>query len=213
MSPVLFETAGGIFVAKAPQVDDLSLVFHLNLVIFALFGLFSILTLPRFFTRFSRGSEWTTGLFLYSRPRSSTPKSKYVVSVPLESVSHKATFSGSDDSHTLNSHTHLIRRAADEKGRKLSLPPHMKSWTGRYHRISAFLDRECVPSYSIGRSVIVAGYFLVLLYASVYKSSPFSDPLRTGFVAMSQIPLVFALATKNNVLGMMLAVGYEKVYQ
>lgn len=224
MSPVSSPVDSFIFAANATSTtttshvvaskfDTIAFVFHIDIFIFAFFGLFACLTLPRLFTRLSRGSEWAHGYFFYT----ATPekarkvwKSKYVISPPLESVSHRAAFSGSDESHTFNSHTHLVRRN-DEKGRKLHLPPHTQSWAGRYHKISAFLGRTCFPGYSIGRSMVVLGYFLIILYATVYKSSPFSDPQRAGFVAMSQLPIVFALATKNNILGMLLALGYEKV--
>lgn len=222
MSPVPSPADGTIFVsnatsnfpAAAPKFDTIAFVFHINVLTLALFALFAAFTLPRLLTRFSRGSEWSRGYFLYSVTAENARKawkSKYHISPPpVESVSRRAAFSGSDESHTLNSHTHLIRRK-DEKGRKLYLPPHTQSWSGRYHRISAFLGQECVPGYSIGRSIVVLGYFLIILYATVYKSSPFSDPQRAGFIAMSQLPLVFALGTKNNVLGMVLALGYEKV--
>lgn len=55
------------------------------------------------------------------------------------------------------------------------------------------------------------GYFGIVLYASVYKANPFAAFLRTGYVSMAQFPIVVALATKNNILGMFLSVGYEKV--
>ncbi|KAG0693019.1 hypothetical protein DFH29DRAFT_1007765 [Suillus ampliporus] len=44
-----------------------------------------------------------------------------------------------------------------------------------------------------------------------YSSNPFTDPERAGWVIASQIPFVYALATKNNIIGMMVGVGYEKL--
>jgi len=68
-----------------------------------------------------------------------------------------------------------------------------------------------MPGYTIGRFLIVFGYCLIILVVSLYRCNPFLDYLRTGYVALGQIPIVFALATKNNILGMMLALGYEKL--
>jgi len=50
-----------------------------------------------------------------------------------------------------------------------------------------------------------------MLYAGLYKSSPFSDPVRAGWVSVAQIPFVIALATKNNILGYLLGFTYEKL--
>jgi hypothetical protein len=217
MSPVLAGRGTNYtspFEVAPPQVDSLSLVWHTDILILAFFAFFAVLTLPRFFTRFSRPSEWLDGHFFRSTTllkQRYVSKTKKVILSPAEPVQSRAAFASSDDSHTLNSHSHLIRSAA-EKGRiKLDLPPHIQSWAGRCRRISAFLCQECVPGYCIGRSIIVLGYFFIVLYASVYKASLFADPARTGFVAMAQAPIVYALATKNNLLGMALAIGYEKV--
>jgi hypothetical protein len=65
--------------------------------------------------------------------------------------------------------------------------------------------------YSIGEVLIAGGYGAILASLSAYKSNIFSDPGRTGVVAMSQIPLVFFFAARNNFLGFVLGDVYEKV--
>lgn len=63
----------------------------------------------------------------------------------------------------------------------------------------------------MGQALILGVYAAVLVYASFLGSNPFEDPTRMGYVAMSQIPIVYVLGTKNNVVGMSVGMGYEKV--
>ncbi|KAJ3765256.1 hypothetical protein FB446DRAFT_625068, partial [Lentinula raphanica] len=39
----------------------------------------------------------------------------------------------------------------------------------------------------------------------------FTDTVRFGWITASQLPFVYAFGTKNNVLGMFLGIGYEKI--
>ncbi|OAX40394.1 hypothetical protein K503DRAFT_687604 [Rhizopogon vinicolor AM-OR11-026] len=116
----------------------------------------------------------------------------------------------SDESHTLHSDTHLIRHpAAKQEG--WSLPPHVRAWSSRVPTFGSILRYRLETGFSVGQALVLLVYFSVLVYAGLLKSNPFADPLRTGFVAMSQIPIVYLLATKNNLLGMLIGVGYEKL--
>jgi hypothetical protein len=89
-------------------------------------------------------------------------------------------------------------------------------------RISYFIDsapRRISPSTSdYSRILCGAGYhpgrlrLRFTIRSTFYKSNVFTDPVRTGFVAMAQIPFVFAFSMKNNFLGMLVGLGYEKVF-
>jgi len=59
--------------------------------------------------------------------------------------------------------------------------------------------------------VVVVIYLATLLYPALFQTNPFTDPVRYGWIGVSQLPFVFALASKNNVLGLLLGVGYEKL--
>ena len=65
--------------------------------------------------------------------------------------------------------------------------------------------------HSVGRTIILLGYFTIVIFALLYKSNPFKAYVRAGFVAAAQVPIVVALGTKNNVIGRFLSMGYEKV--
>ena len=63
----------------------------------------------------------------------------------------------------------------------------------------------------LGEAIIIVAYVAGLSYAAFYKSNPFTNPIRTGFLAVSQLPIVLALAAKNNIPGMLLGISYEHV--
>lgn len=116
----------------------------------------------------------------------------------------------SDDSHTLISHAYLgQRRAGRDIG--MSFPPHLSAWPVGFRPLASFVRYRIVPGLSMGQILIFVGYFSILAYATFFDSNPFTDATRTGCIAISQLPIVFALATKNNLVGMLLGKGYEKL--
>lgn len=72
-------------------------------------------------------------------------------------------------------------------------------------------SRPLLPGYSVAQLTLLLVYFIILLAATLYYSSPFTDATRAAWVAVSQVPLVLALAQKNNILGSVLGYGYERV--
>jgi len=207
-------TTGFNSTVKGQPFDDARFVFHTTIFLFACFALFSVSTWPRLFTRFSRGSEWTRGHLIYhsTKPQRRLPtfKRRPTISRPLESRYEKGRAPNSDDDHTTFSHVGLVRREGTH-GVQLSLPPHCRSWSGIFQRTSTVLGFQLDIGLSLGRCVILICYFSVVLFASLYKSDPFQDYLRTGYVSTAQIPIIFALAAKNNIIGRFLSMGYEKV--
>jgi ferric-chelate reductase len=195
-------------------LDDAQFVFATTVFVLGCFALFAVLTWPRLLTRFSRGSEWTRGHFIYhsTKPLRRLPslKRRPTISRPLESRHEKGRVPNSEDNHTTFSHVGLVRREGTRHG-KVSLPPHCRSWSGIYQKTAAFLGIQLEEGLSLGRCIILLSYAAIVLFTSLYKSDPFSDYLRTGYVATAQIPIVFALAAKNGIIGRFLSMGYEKV--
>lgn len=181
--------------AAAPPpgpTPDLDTAYRSDKILLIIFGLFALFTLPRVLGRYSRFSEWSLGHIMYSSSKAITGLPRITRSSTIESTG----------SSTLT----LVQRGSDQ------LPPKpFRSWSNIFHPISSFLGHSVMPGYSIGHVVIMLGYLAIFLYASLYKSNPFTEPARAGFVALAQMPIVFALGTKNNLLGMVLGVGYEKV--
>ncbi|KAG6327686.1 hypothetical protein ID866_11403, partial [Astraeus odoratus] len=104
-----------------------------------------------------------------------------------------------------------------EKGRMDPLsssreqPVHMPMLSSLVYPVTSILSRRVHESYTVANILLVTTYTAIIFYVGLYKSNPFTDPLRAGWVVASQIPFVYILATKNNVIGMLLGVGYEKL--
>lgn len=88
---------------------------------------------------------------------------------------------------------------------------HMPAWSSMLPWAANFLGISIRPGYTVGKLILQLTYFFILLYATLYKSNVFTTPIRAGFVAASQIPVVVTLGTKNNLLGMMVGMGYEQL--
>jgi hypothetical protein len=93
------------------------------------------------------------------------------------------------------------------------VPTRVPRWTTIFHPTFAYaLNFRVAPGFSFGKLLVLLAYASLMLYASLYRSNPFADPLRTGWVAISQIPIAVALAGKTNWLSWACGVGYEKVW-
>ncbi|KZT21964.1 hypothetical protein NEOLEDRAFT_1138761 [Neolentinus lepideus HHB14362 ss-1] len=191
-----------------PVVNPLQLALYTDVALLCGVAIFVLFTIPRFVARFSKGREWGQGALLHSTD----------VAPPRRSPKRRPTLNqqsslqlGSEDSHTLNSHSHLVRRASEKaKGRvHYSFPPHVPSWSTLALPLAKILNCSVSPELSLGQAILMLSYFGGLLFVSLYESSLFTDPIRTGFVAMSQIPVVVALATKFNLIGMVTDVAYQ----
>lgn len=203
---------GTIFTAVIPLLDTVhaeALVFHVDIFILALIALLVLLRLPRAFARLWSTSEWCNGHILLDRPyQRSTIAQSYQNAYPPPNPKEVAT----EDSHTLFSHSNQPQRI-DSKGRPLtvSYPPHVASSLRFLRPLISMCRHRISPGFSAGQFLVLLYYFSVLVYAAFYKSSPFTDPLRAGWVAIGQLPFVFAFATKNNILGAFLGMSYSQL--
>ena len=187
-----------------PAVNDLRLVFNGDIVLLVLFAGFVVISLPRAFARLS--SAWSQGHILRSISDNRRNR-KGPVSTSSTEPGHHIEMK-SDDSHTAYSHTDLSSR----EGGNAAIPHHVPKMSTLLHPIASPLKGRTMPGFSLGQTLILVIYSTILIYLSLYKSSTITDPERTGVVAMSQIPFVFAFAMKNNLLGAFIGLGYEKVW-
>ena len=188
------------------------LMYHVNLFLLAVFATFVLLRLPRFFARFWKPSEWLNGHILrYVRPP--VPAGPRIVHTTHNATSPYADHNGSSvESHTLYDHIAAVRM--NEKGGNAtpSYPPHVGAGASLFAPLMGPLRVRVVPGFSVAQFVVLCGWFALLVYPTLYKSSgPFTDPVRAGWVGTAQLPFVFAFASKNNILGHFLGLGYEKV--
>ncbi|KAI0328757.1 iron reductase [Cubamyces sp. BRFM 1775] len=223
--------------AASSSVDDAELVLNVDIFLLCALAIFVLLLLPRAAIRFTHKREWVDGHFLRStviqtpvsvvrkpskRDAVIAPVDPAHIPVPKQAPTYAAYefddtekwANTTDASHTFASHADLIRKASTASGRerrRQNVPTHMPGWSTMLPTIAAFLRTTIRPGLTIGKLFVELTYFAVLLYAGLYKSNPLTQPVRTGFVAVSQIPIVVALGTKHNVVGMMIGFGYERL--
>ena len=72
-------------------------------------------------------------------------------------------------------------------------------------------------SPTLGRVLLVAAEFILVMVLCFYKMNPKDQwqwediGYRTGFIALSQLPLVVLLAGKNNIIGVLIGSSYERL--
>ncbi|KAI8973127.1 incomplete iron reductase [Trametes punicea] len=218
------------------QVNDAELVFNVDVFLLCAVALFVLLLLPRAAIRFTHKREWVDGHLLRSttvdapapvvrRPSkrdaviapvhpAHIPVPKQDVYVSDEVFESEKWATTTDASHTYVSHAELLRKASTASGRerrRVNVPTHMPGWSTMLPTLAAFLRTTIRPGLTIGKLLVELSYFAILLYAGLYRSNPLTQPIRMGYVAASQIPIVVALGTKNNVVGMLIGFGYERL--
>ncbi|GJF00186.1 iron reductase [Phanerochaete sordida] len=168
---------------------DNSVVKWTDVLLLGVLGLCALALAPQLVARLRGRSEWWTGLVLYSSKPASTR----------------------DDSSSITARNSRDASVASLKGARGAVP-HTRSLAARLPRAAAFLRRP-LPLFgrTLGQTALLLLYFGVLLFAALYRGSVFKDSVRAGALAAAQLPWVYALATKNNVIGALLGRGYEKL--
>ena len=100
--------------------------------------------------------------------------------------------------------------------KSISSPPHVPSYSALSLTapLASLLSYTPFPSssYSIGRLLFLLAYLAGLTTVlAIQNGNPLSSPVRIGWAAVVQIPVTVALGTKNNVIGMLVGVGYERL--
>ena len=191
---------------QSPEnLESISLLYRIDLVLLSIIGLFVVAKLPQVIALFGTTSEWFDGYFLRCIPYSPSSNRSYQPS--------SKTDIASDMSHTLHYHDNLPSQRVTEKGSPVTMryPPHVGSCMKFLYPILPLLRLRTSPGFSIAQSLIFFIYLICLVYATFYGSNIFTDQTRTGWIAIAQLPFLFLLAQKNNVLGLLLGFGYEKV--
>ena len=125
-------------------------------------------------------------------------------------------------SYTRHPEKHHNRRHNSQRAPTKLRPPMEEMPPARYPTHIPSVHRVLRPAltvsrirvwkgYSIAQLFMMALYFTILVAATFFQSNPFVDATRPAWVAVSQMPLLFALAQKNNILGSIMGYGYEKL--
>ena len=179
------------------QVSNSTLAYHLDVLILIIISVFSLFNIPSaLFYIANNRSELFQGYFLCSTGqfrirRSSSGTTLRSTEIEKESLEHSLP---------------TLESAAVPKQ-----PWHFPMHLSFRHPAASFTQYRVVGNYTVVQVLLMAGYAAVIFYVAFYRSNPFSAPKRIGWVIASQIPFVYAFATKNNVIGLLVGVGYEKV--
>ncbi|KAG2059380.1 hypothetical protein BDR06DRAFT_949427 [Suillus hirtellus] len=197
-------------------LDD-NLVYHADILIFGIILIFTLASLPRAYARLSRRSEWSQGHFLRSikslpatTPRFNPTRTPLAPVEPESFVDLDHGNSSTACSPLPSEHQNSLAHVVNEKALPKN-PNHGPAVSSIWHHVGFVLDYRVHENYSVNQVLLMLVYIIIIFYVSFYQSDPFTDPHRAGFVIASQIPFVYALATKNNIIGMMVGVGYEKL--
>ncbi|KAH9918084.1 uncharacterized protein B0H18DRAFT_1032521 [Fomitopsis serialis] len=180
-----------------------SLVLHVDVLLLSVLGVFTLFALPRAVVRFMRLSEWHKGLLFYSTSTQRSATSSGAGS-PEDGKSEKSNVSV----RAMDANPSTLNTGEPSTG---ELPRHMSSWSSAFPGLSWLLSMQIRPGYSIGRLLLIYAYIGVVLYAGLFHSNPFTNAGRAGLVTVSQVPLVIALGTKNNIIGALVGQGYERL--
>lgn len=201
----------------AANPTDATLVYHVTLMLMAIMALFVICKLPRAIALFGT-SEWSSGHILRHIPyRPSSQRRQKVVQAVHAAYPPPGPIKEADSSDSRTYIDHGPRLAyvqrIDENGEEVQsrYPTHVPATMKPLRPLLTPLRARIAPGFSVCQMLMLAVYFYALVYATFYKSNIITDESRTGWIAVAQLPLVFAFAQKNNILGSILGYGYERV--
>ncbi|KAI6129320.1 ferric reductase like transmembrane component-domain-containing protein [Pisolithus croceorrhizus] len=207
--------------SNPPDLDK-TLANHLDIAIAIIIAIFALLNAPRAIARFANHSERFRGHALrYVSLRHRPPISTNADSIQLHSGPEKFAINFNTDDSSEGCSTTLkalpalplqaIRNTARNSAFGGQQPVHMPMLSSLVHPVTGILSCHIHAEYTAGHILLMAAYAAMVFYCGFYRSNPFSQPTRVGWVVASQIPFVYIFASKNNILGALVGVGYEKL--
>ncbi|KAF8443879.1 hypothetical protein L210DRAFT_3099451 [Boletus edulis BED1] len=79
------------------------------------------------------------------------------------------------------------------------------------HPAAAILRYRVFGNYTVVQTLLMLGYAFAVFFVGFSETNIFLNSIPIGWVLASQIPFVYAFATKNNIIGLLVGVGYEKL--
>ncbi|KAM6494876.1 Ferric reductase like transmembrane component domain containing protein [Amanita muscaria] len=186
--------------SQGPRINSKLLVGYINISIAALICLFVLLRLPRGFARLWNASDWRSGHLLGFRSGTSQASAR----------SSSQTTSKVDESVSVPA-SDLIERGELQRDSNKRPPPHIPAYPAPLRRAVALLRRSTLPGYSNFQIVLMGGYFGILFFALAYLNKYLLSGTRPAWIAVAQLPFLYAFATKANVLGALLGISYPSL--
>ncbi|KAG8762747.1 hypothetical protein FRC11_007877 [Ceratobasidium sp. 423] len=219
----------------APLSND-DIGFYTDILILFVLLFFTITALPRVFARLSHRTAWKDGWIILRGSSSAAALSKFSSSANSStfSVTRKPTYTskgglsrsntekrlgglGSTESETFESsyaprsfNVNVVSHLRAARGIQGHEPTRVPSYHSMLHPVSKVVSAR-YAGYSVGQYIILVAYGALMCVAMFLFANPVTNIKRSGFVCISQIPVVFALGTKNSLVGWLVGMGYEKL--
>ncbi|KAG8895462.1 hypothetical protein FRB99_000574 [Tulasnella sp. 403] len=197
-----------------PGPSNAQMTMYLNIGIWSVVALFAIATLPRAWARYRHPTvKHHQGWKLRSSHRTpSTTQRSSFDDIPSaekdkdkgESYMYEVSPSTRPDSPSLPS--------TSQPRPGTSLPSRIPSPRAFFHPVTRYLSRPFFTTgYTIQQAIMMTIYTGLICFGTLYHNVPNHGPRRAGWLATGQFPLVFALGAKNNIVGFLVGMGYEKL--
>ncbi|KAJ4487829.1 hypothetical protein J3R30DRAFT_3654244 [Lentinula aciculospora] len=183
-----------------------TIVGYANILLLMLIILLIFVRIPRFFARLYHHSEWESGHILRY-----VPFSARIIGEPtiVDSLSWGSIDLSSDSEDSSEAGKLFVQRITISDS--LQILPHAPSDASGLGSIFDFVHQRFVPGVSYLQLAMMSVWLAILCFPAFYQTNAFTDPVRFGWIAISQLPFVYTLGSKNNILGFLLGVGYEKL--
>lgn len=179
------------------DATDYSVILFQDVYFLGILGILSLFAVPRYAARFSNAPEWGYGLMLYKRRR-----------LPVYGAAQSRRSSNSNATAIAEPSSRTPEKSAGSRFAIIRIP----AYSTLVPHLASILRWPWSDHLSIANIILLLLYIGGTVFACLWKTSPFNHTIRLGYVAVAQLPFVYALATKNNVIGWLLGgLGYEKV--
>ncbi|PCH37162.1 hypothetical protein WOLCODRAFT_140747 [Wolfiporia cocos MD-104 SS10] len=205
--------------AAEPTLDSTTYFFDVDVGLLCFAGLFVLLALPRAIARFARLSEWFAGCFFHSvkiqgpprftRPFQLDPKAGISSDSSSPDIEKQAGVAITEVSSS--QFDDVIDMPSMSMGEPKNPPAYMPAWSSLFPVASSVLSMKIRPGYSVGKAILLLAYLALLMASALIDVNLFTAPARLGYVAVSQLPIIYIMASKNTVFGALIGKGYEKL--
>ncbi|KAG8768869.1 hypothetical protein FRC12_005314 [Ceratobasidium sp. 428] len=204
-------------------LTNANMLFYIDMGLIAVLGLVTLIYLPRTIARYSTKSTLREGWMLlrgnsrYPPSRLSTVLKNKQLETPNASTIQYPPHLQTDTPPAASTMSHIYGvstindgfLASKERLGSGSPPPHVRGYLSRFPIVARVLEYH-ILGYRVGQLIVSTTYLALMCFAMFYQSDPGSNVMRAGFVAMSQMPIVFALGTKNSVVTALTGISYEQ---
>lgn len=177
-------------------------------------ALFAVAALPRAIARFSSPKAWSQGWILRHSPPKVRDPLQRIPTVKRNTDWNATTAEKRLDFATAadgpNSPRNWTDRYDFQQTAQRVAPRHVPSLRTVLYPVSSQFSRR-VLGYSAGQVLILLGYATLIAICGLLYANPVTNAKRAGWIAMSQIPVSFLLASKNSLIGFLVGKGYEKL--